>query len=191
MLGGIRWLLVCVNSHSLLIKLVSDASWHVFKDSDTAWHQLQLVILFLYDQLHTYQHTYMHTYIEREINTASVPVIMTEILSLILIPLISSAFSKPVLKCTKLFSNQIKDVNDHEVPQALPSKTTEAFQRNLRTSKRESTSNMFAHVSDQGGTLVEQSRSVLFSLDLWTRYKSGLYIFWVGPQLWGHFLVLN
>lgn len=48
---------LCVYSHSLLIKLVSDASWHVFKDSDTAWHQLQLVILVLYDQLHTCIHT--------------------------------------------------------------------------------------------------------------------------------------
>ena len=49
------WLCVCqcVHSHSLLIKLISDASWHVFEDADAAWYQLQLVILFLYDQLQT------------------------------------------------------------------------------------------------------------------------------------------
>lgn len=45
---------VHVYSHGLLIELVSDPSRHVFEDSDTARHQLQLLILLLHDQLHTH-----------------------------------------------------------------------------------------------------------------------------------------
>lgn len=47
---------VHVYSHGLLIELVSDPSRHVFEDSDTARHQLQLLILLLHDQLHTHIH---------------------------------------------------------------------------------------------------------------------------------------